>query len=246
MFIFYRFLRVYERSQSCTFLEHCDPQVLLALSLRHGFALDLSVAVLSSRMSYCENLDLAAQVLDLILERHWSMSSCSTTTTRTHERLMVSLGAWATLGSHVEHKHAETDAHICAHVFMQCHMETRAKQCVQRFTKSKEHNTGYCSASLTSTLIFLTASWCFQVLMHSQIIAYHVLLWGSRVSGGFLFPSISLHAAEKHSVRNVPVQRLSNHFRPQLRLQSSHYMLKEQVWGWTLKYEADVDNCCGI
>lgn len=96
--------------------------------------------------------------------------------------------------------------------------------------KSKEHSTDPCCASLTSTLIFLTASWCFQMLMRSQLMAYCVLLWGSHVRGDFVFPSVSPHAAEKHSVHNVPAHRLLDHFRPQLYLQPSHYMLKEQVW----------------
>lgn len=163
--IFYRLLRVYVHGQSCTFLQHRDPQVLLALSPRHGFALDLSITVLSSRRSHCEDLDLAAQVLGLVLECRWSMSSCRMTTTWTHKRLMVSLVTWSTLSSHGEHKHAETNAHVCMNVFMQCDMETHAKKkkCVQGFTKSKEHNTDSCSDvwPLTFRLIFLTASWCF-------------------------------------------------------------------------------------
>lgn len=113
--------------------------------------------------------------------------------------------------------------------------ETRRRmQNVQRTQRDS------CSSSLTSACRFLATSWCFQMLMCSQLIAYCVLLWGSHDRGDFVFPSVSLHAAEKHSVPNVPVQHLPNHFRPQLRLQSSHYMLNVRA-GLVLALKCDAD-----
>lgn len=127
---------------------------------------------------------------------------------------------------HPEHfsykTHTLRQSHMYARVFMQHHMT--------RHAESLKNSCWFllCVSDLNAYL-----SHHILMLSNANMLSAYLLLCSSlrfSCQGDFVFPSVSLHIAEKHSVRNVPLQHLLTHFRPQLCLQSSHYMFQEQVW----------------